>query len=35
MVGMEEIKQIGTGAGFAEALFESLAGLACAVGGCK
>ncbi|MBK9688175.1 MAG: hypothetical protein IPO65_10615 [Saprospiraceae bacterium] len=31
---MEEIEQVGTGTGFAEALFKSLAGFACAVGGC-
>jgi len=33
VVGMEEIKQVGTGTGFAEALFEGLAGFGCAVGG--
>jgi len=33
MVGMEEIEQVGTGTGFAEALFEGFAGFACAVGG--
>ena len=30
---MEEINQIGTGTGFAEALFEGFAGFACAGGG--
>jgi len=34
MIGMEEIDQVGTGTGFAEALFEGFAGFACAVGGC-
>ena len=33
MVRMEEIKQLGTGTGFTEALFEGFAGIACAVRG--
>lgn len=31
---MEEIEQVGTGTGFAEALFEGFAGFACAVRWC-
>ena len=34
MVGMEEIKEVCAGTGFAEALFEGFVGFACAVGGC-
>ena len=34
MVGMEEIEQVGTGTGFAEALFEGFAGFClCSWGG--